>query len=786
VQRSVRLRSSASANFSRTFTTPTNQAKWTWSGWIKRGSLGSVQRLLSSGTTTSDTTTTTVYFPTADTIGFTGGTTIFRSSNQVFRDPSAWYHIVIAVDTTQAVEANKILIYVNGLPITFATTNAITTCAFNSAQTAYIGQFTSTQYFDGYLTEVNFIDGQALTPTSFGSINSSTGVWQPIKYSGTYGTNGFYLNFQDNSGATATTIGKDSSGNGNNWTPNNISVTAGVTYDSMTDVPTLTSGSNANFAVLNPLDLFVGAGGSPAISNGNLRITTSATANSQNGIYSSIAVTSGQWYFETTITTAGAANQNTSIGMFGAAHTSSAISSNHVYLAGYVSPATSSIVKNGSSVQTGLASIVSGDVIGVAFDATNLTCQVYRNGSAFGSQVTGITADNYEALIYGLTSSGGVQWVFDGNFGQRPFSYTPPTGFKSLNTYNLPDSTIPNGATQFAATTYTGTGSSLAISNTVNGKSFTPDFVWVKGRSGATDHALYDSVRGTTKQLESNTNTAETTEATGLTAFDSSGFTVGALAQMNTNAATYVGWQWKAGGAAVTNTSGSISSQVSSNPSAGFSIVTYTGTGTNGATVGHGLGVVPKMIIVKPRSTVSGWSVFHTSLSANNGLALQSTNAQFTAASTVSGILSTSPTSTTFGFVSGSSNADNVNKNTVPMVAYCFSEIAGFSKFGSYTGNGSTNGPFIYTGFRPRFILYKNAIGEVTNWLIMDTSRTTRNVVGDYLLPNSSAAEANLALVDILSNGFKFRTNAVGNNTNGATYIYAAFAENPFKNALAR
>ena len=308
-----------------------------------------------------------------------------------------------------------------------------------------------------------------------------------------------------------------------------------------------------------------------------------------------------------------------------------------------------------------------------------------------------------------------------------------------------------------------------------------PDFVWVKGRSGATDHALYDSVRGTTKDLVSNATSAETTQATGLTAFGSTGFTVGALAKMNTSAATYVGWQWKGGGTPVSNTSGSITSSVSANTTAGFSVVTYTGTGAN-ATVGHGLGVAPSMIICKNRGSVTAWTVGFTYSGftwTTDYFQLNDTGAKRTdGAGTV---FSAVPTSTTFAIGSNFSSSN--------FVAYCFAPVAGYSAFGSYTGNGSSDGPFIYTGFRPRFILVKNASRAIP-WEIFDSSRNTSNIANSYLLPNASNAEAsdNIEGLDFLSNGVKIRgvSTSYNNHTSGDTYIYMAFAENPFKYSLAR
>lgn len=342
---------------------------------------------------------------------------------------------------------------------------------------------------------------------------------------------------------------------------------------------------------------------------------------------------------------------------------------------------------------------------------------------------------------------------------------------------------IPDGRTVMAATTYTGTGATQTISNAVNGVSFQPDLVWVKGRSGATDHAWYDAVRGVQKQIESNTTTAETTETTGLTAFGSTGFTIGALAQMNTNAATYVAWQWNAGGSTVTNTSGTISAQVRANATAGFSVVTFTSTGSSGAvTVGHGLGVAPAMVITKERGAVGSWGVYHTGLTtpASQFLNLQTTGAATTNTSYWG---NTNPTSTVVTLGNGTMMALNTT-----MVMYCFAAVAGYSAFGSYTGNGSADGPFIYTGFRPRFVLFKKS-SAADDWVIYDTSRDTYNVASNNLYPNGSYAEdsntTNRA-ADILSNGFKIRSSATYLNLNAATFIYAAFAENPLKFANAR
>ena len=342
---------------------------------------------------------------------------------------------------------------------------------------------------------------------------------------------------------------------------------------------------------------------------------------------------------------------------------------------------------------------------------------------------------------------------------------------------------IPDGRTVMAATTYTGTGASLAINNAVNGVSFQPDWVWAKSRSYADNNVLDDSVRGVQTTLISNSTAAEYSDTTGLTSFNSNGFTINSASRWNSSAATYVAWQWKAGGTAVSNTFGSITSQVSANTTAGFSIVTYTGTGST-ATVGHGLTVAPQMIIVKRRNASGDdWPVYHVGLtSAAYRIYLDTTGAQV---NDPTGFMnSTAPTSSVFTVGSNGS----INGSGGTYVAYCFAPVAGYSAFGSYTGNGSSDGTFVYTGFRPKCLLFKQSSAAGEYWHLMDTTRSPYNGVDLDLYPNLSQAEGTYSppALDLLSNGFKFRTSNSAWNGSGATYIYACWAENPFKYANAR
>jgi hypothetical protein len=642
----------------------------------------------------------------------------------------------------------------------------------NSTVTHWIGQTGSNYYFDGYLTEVNFIDGQALTPSSFGETDTITGVWKPKAFSGTYGTNGFELQFTDNSAATAAAIGKDSSGNGNNWTPNNISITAGVTYDSMTDVPTLTSATAANFGVLSPIDNNNGT-----ISRGNLYATipsgTSSTA------FGNFAMTSGKWYWEVIADSAAVFSTMIGVADQAAAATNRSWSSANGWY--YYNAAQK--YNNNTGVSYG-ASYVAGDVIGITYDAGTGSLSFYKNNVSQGvAYNTGLSGKSIIPAVGNGTSSNGQ--AYSCNFGQQPFVYTPPTGFVALNTFNLPTSTIVKGNTVMDATLWAGNNASPR--SITNDASFKPDLVWIKNRSNVQWHNLVDSVRGVNRDLFSNSTNAEAlNDTTGtVSAFNTGGFSVSAgtsdSSDVNATGNNYVGWQWQAGqGSSSSNTNGTITSTVSVNASAGFSVVTYTGTGAN-ATVGHGLGVAPSLVIVKQRNdSGTNWLSYHASLGATQGISLDSTSAANTSSTYWN---NTAPTSSVFSI----GTTTNVNRSTGTYVAYCWTPIAGYSAFGSYTGNGSTDGVFVYTGFRPKFVLVKDA-SNANNWQILDTARDTYNVAPDILQPNLSNAESAFGSggIDFVSNGFKVRTSSTGINTSGATIIYAAFAENPFKNALAR
>lgn len=736
ISNSLRFRASNSAYLSRTPSVAGNQSTWTWSGWVKRGKIGASQILFAAGDWfnggTGPTYATGFGFSATDNfyLFWANSAAITASSASVFRDISSWYHLVCKVSS------GIFVAYINNQQILSVSVTG--NGAINATSLQYIGEGANNNsyYIDGYLAEINFIDGQALTPASFGKIDSVTGTWVPIQYTGTYGTNGFCLKFADASAATAATIGKDSSGNSNNWTPNGISVTSGATYDSMIDSPTpYADGGNGrgNYAVINPLNKITTA----TLAAANLQTTSAAAQN----IIGSMSMDSGSWYWEIAYS---AAIASQIVGVYKTTATTASIT-----------PTTS--------------------VIGLRFNADSGALDYTVNGSTYTSIATGLTGGGYFPYAGSLTNAK----IIYANFGQRPFTYTPPTGFVALNTQNLPTPTIVNPAAHMAATLYTGTGSLLSPTNTVNDISFAPDFVWIKGRSGATDNCLYDRNRGVQNELISNSAAAETTQTFGLTTFNTNGFSVGPLARLNTSASTYVAWQWKAGGVGTNNTNGSITTLVSANTVAGMSIVTWTGSGAV-STIGHGLNAVPKMIIVKNRTNAAAtWAVYHSDLtSIEYSLTLNATDAE----TLTTGIWnSTAPTTTVF------STGTSVRVTSGTMMAYCFAEVAGFSKIGSYTANASTDGPFVYCGFRPRWIMIKNkSLAEASGaWAIIDTARNNINVANINLSAAEASAEFTATSIDILSNGFKLR-GLSENGTVGNVHVFAAFAETPFKYALAR
>ena len=757
-----------------------DEDKWTWSGWVKKTVNGQHQNLFSSG---SDVVYTHINFDNSDRIRFQNwhsaqkGTKI---TTRFLRDNSAWMHIVVIWDSGNSTADDRMRIYVNGTRETdFSSStnpdqNQDSVINGNSLGGSdygegkhFIGKFADTSDNSGtYKTEIHFIDGYAYDPSYFGFTDSQTGIWMPKRYEGVYGSNGFYLDFSDNS--STTTLGIDKSPNGNDFTLNNFSVSAGTGNDSLIDTP-----SN-NFCTLNA----VNQDSNTTLTEGNLKAAGSSSTAYANHTHGTIAQSSGKWYYEVEYTS-NAGGTNSDLPAIGWARTSLRPSDNPTVSGGLCyRPANADYIDlSGNDTSDDKPQTSTGNVIQVAIDLDAGKIWFGNGGTYFesGNPSTGANAT--------ITFTGGAEELtpfvrslsstFNFNFGQRPFSYTPPTGFNKLSSSdsipNVPSVVRPQK--HFDTLLYTGNGSG----QTISGLEFKPDFLWIKCRTVTEPNELNDTVRGTLKSLSSNSDAVENTASGRITSFNDGGFTVGNSGNVNNNSQPFVAWCWKAGGAAVSNSDGAITSSVSVNDEAGFSIVSYSGNGNSTATIGHGLSKAPKWIITKCRSTATqaDWVVWHVALSDNKNLFLNQTNAE----TTPSYGHITDPTSTLINVTKSSGNQTNASGETY--ISYCWAEIPGFSKFDSYTGNGSSDGPYVELGFRPAFIMLKRFDSD-NNWHIADSKRQNSfNPVTAQIYPNLTAVEAAQVDLDILSNGFKIRNSANFENASGGTYIYMAFAEQP-------
>jgi hypothetical protein len=432
ITNSLRFRSSASAYLTRTPTSTGNTQKLTWSGWVKY-STSSTYSVLFTAQNAAATDQDAIYIDntTQQLVmridAATSNPTFY--TNMVFRDPAAWYHIVVSIDTTQSVSTDRVKCYVNGNLVTFASYNApAQNLNFTGWNVANRRQFVGTQAqsypaftWNGYMTNINFIDGQQLTPSSFGATNATTGVWQPTSYTGTYGTNGFSLPFTNTTSTTA--LGYDTSGNSNNYTPTNFSLTSGVTYDSVTDVPTLTGPTVSNYCVYNPLN------NNGTISNGSLRFSN--TAGSYASCSGTMGMSNGRYYWEVTITAY--SPSGTLVGI-------TASTEQWTGVASYIGSTTGSYgYYNGGTKYNNAASATygsswtTGDVIGVTYDTSTGTLTFYKNNVSQGTAYSGLTG----TFMPGVSAYNNGTPLLDANFGQQPFVYTPPLGYVALNAYNM-------------------------------------------------------------------------------------------------------------------------------------------------------------------------------------------------------------------------------------------------------------------------------------------------------------------------------------------------------------
>ncbi len=921
VERSLRFNRNDNAYLTRTPSSAGNRKTFTFSAWVKLGQ---------TGISTSNDPGNGLFLSTG--AGSGGANMTYRITNNGYigvdyygvggyystarlRDPSAWYHCVWVMDTTESTAVNRFKVYVNGDLIynnqLGLSQNADTPLNNNSSTTigAYSYSTSHAYRLDGYLAEVNFIDGFAYGPSYFAETNATTGQWNPKKYTGSYGTNGFYLNFSDNSATTATTLGKDSSGNSNNFTPNNF-----VTGDAVKDSPT------NNFAIWNIVDA---KGKDNTFSEGNLK-TVIAYQGSDEESGATFAVSSGKWYWEEYMQSSTGNASNVGVGV------KSVDNSDFWRVRGGGGESD----HNGSQANVSGLSWVTGDIIGILLDLDDGSWKVSKNGTLIDvkihTNVSGTvtptmhnsnSSENHTFITnFGQDSSFAGTKTAQGNTdgsGQGDFYYSVPSGYKALCSANLPDPTILLPNKHFDTVLYTGSGSGTQNITSLN---FQPDWVWLKVYSTSGWHALIDSVRGVGKILASNEGDAENNSSDSQTAFSaflSNGFTVGYNTSWYVNgtpsgSSTQVAWNWNAGdtdgktytvtvvsdsgnkyrfdgfgtsavtldlaeggtyifnmddasnashpfmigtaaddatapfgsgivykldgvvktfaqyhagfsaastrrleftipattnnlfyfcynhngmgGGVNTNTTlgssnfdGSIQTTIKTNTSAGFSIITYSGTGAD-ATIGHGLGVTPNVALTKKLSGGGkNWNVKHSGAGGLSGY-LDNTDA-FDNNHSGQGIISNFSSSSTYSITryNNEYTYDSVNASGETYVAYVFSDVAGYSKFGSYIGTANSDGPFVFTGFRVAWLLIRE-VDDDNNWIIMDNKRGAVNDDLGWLYADLSYYEesGNGRQCDFLSNGFKIRSGGTGINSSNDTYIYFAFAESPFKNARAR
>ena len=799
-----------------------NQKTWTCSFWIKKTGFGSTVMLLS--TILNNANEFNIYINSSGLFSVGTQTTTLLQSSEALLDATNWYNLIVRMDTTQSSDSNKLRLYINGNEASYGTDNRSSISEnddlglLSGINHYYGGRSNGTMFYDGYMAELNVVDGSSLGPTSFGELKN--GTWIPVEYSSSYGTQGWRLQFinttLNSSGAagSSSTVGADTSGNGNHWQAENIT----------SDDSNIPDSPENNFCIFNFSDPT-----NMTLAEGNLE-TDKASNASNDGVNGTFLLTSGKWYFEFKPKyfsggSGGFGNvgvRNPSGSAKDALGSGNAPNATVLYLFdGNVQDFNSDTTyfPSGGSGNT-YGATGSEMIYGVALDMDNGKIWFSINGTYpnSGNPATGANEarddinTNHPDGVYPAVSSYNVAFI--ANFGQNPsfnndvgnsghsvgtesdskgiglFRYAPPSGYLAICSSNLSDTTIsPSKATQaddhFVTVPYTGNGSTTQ--NISIG--LKPDWVWLKSRSNNSGyHTLVDSSRGDIA-LGSDQSIAEYSVSEFNINTDNTIDVVhyGNNYSMNTNAATFVAWNWVAnGGTTSSNSDGDITSTVQANTDAGFSIVTYTGTGTQSDTVGHGLGKKPAWVLVKSRSEAQNWHVYHQGLDSsaphNYTIFLNATNARASSSSNYWG--GSAPTTTVIGV----GNDNSSNKSSTTYVMYCFAEIEGYSKFGTYTGNGSTDGTFVPLGFRPAFVMIKRYNGT-GNWFIMDNKRLGYNpnnyrLVADSTLQEYTSTGANI--IDIFSNGFKCRTTSTNTNGSSDTYIFMAFAEQPFQFSNAR
>ena len=804
IENSCRFNDNDSAHLYRTPSSAGNRKTWTISAWVKLGPgvLTETIPIWGAGQLTGSTKTDRFTIRNHDAsnasnqanidfISWNGSNQFQRRTVLKLRDFSSWYHIVGVVDTTQSTASDRVKVYVNGVQLTEFELSVNPSLNYNTATNDTVFQSVGSrrnntssvlEYYDGYLADVVLVDGTALTPSSFAE--DKNGVWVPKNPSGlTFGTNGFYLDFS-NSAA----LGTDVSGNGNNFTSSGL-----TSSDQMIDTPT------NNFATLNALDK---AGSGLTLSDGNLKYSSTTAAHTAIRATQSIPET-GKWYWElcyvalTGQLKIGVAEYDVAIkDMSTVPYT---VAGMWVMYNGTIYTYTG---LNGTQYGYTGRSITSGSIAQCAYDAdsgkiwfgwdgTWITNTGADNNSADPANGTSPTAtistDKTLIPIHGgYNSTEVINFGQDGTFagnktaqgnaddnGIGDFYYTPPTGFLALAPANLPEPTIgPNSAENvtdyFKPVLYTGNGTAIGSGGkAVTGVGFQPDKVAIKNRDAADSWMVFDDVRGATKYIQYDNPSGEATSTQTLSTFDSDGFSVGSNVAVNTSGEEYLAYCFK------------------QHPKF-FGIATYTGTAAN-QTVSHNMSVAPQWVIAKiyQAPSAGNWLVDPDS----GGIQYQvldlsqvSYTADFGGGNTVWN--NTAPTASVFSLGANT----NANESGKAGIAYLFASMEGVCKIGSYTGSGAADGPFVYTGFRPAFVILKHTTLAGGTWMMHDSARSPGNQSDEWFYADVAYAEQKQTGegLDLLSNGFKLRTTNINWNQSGQPFIYMAFAECPFKYANAR
>jgi hypothetical protein len=794
------------------YTTTRSSARlFTVSFWIKRGNLSLVQNIICQND--SNQNALTVQIQSDDTFNVlvedSGGSAIMqRRTTAVYRDPHAWYHFHIKIDSGQT-DDTSCRVYVNGVEETVFGTKTNP----GSAQDTRIllgggtnqlhigtGKNGSDSPLDAYLAEVLILDGESVVPASATGEFDDNGVWRPVDpSSNTFGNNGFYLNFA----SSGSDIGDDASGNNQDFTPDNSPT---QTTDTCTD----------NHATFSPL---LSNASKVTLSEGNMRGASSTSSGHVGLIVSGFELpTAGKYYWEWVVNTVGTTpalgwrsveNLNPN-GHSSAGNNQADFITGNDYNTGSGRILSSEIDGSTSLSQAAYGNfltvsggnpLANGSVLGCAYDADNglawfsfNNTWVDGNGTDSSSTVkneieAGTSGSQAFTTANGAVGEEGLHIIARSN-SVSSFNYTLrtrsdqwtgtcPTGFTAVSTKNQAEAVtfaIEDGSAHFQATTYDGNDGSNEINQSGN-SSFQPDWVWLKERDGGNHGTLINAVRGGNKGVYPSLNFVEYTESN--LSFDDNGFSLsatGSAAQVNASSKDYIGWQWLAGNSSgSSNTDGSLTSTVTANQTAGFSILTFTGNAGDGGaqTVGHGLGKKPNMIIIKNLSTTDNWVVYHDNVGFN-AITLNSTAARITTGASVywndTAFTSSVFTVNTHAGVNGDGNT---------MLCYCFADVPGYSKFGGYTGNDNANGPYIPLNFSPAFVMIKN-ITAAGGWPMYDNARTLFNPSNKNINADQNAAEYSPDYpIDFLANGFKIRdAQAYVNDAN--SYLYMAFAENPF------